>query len=195
MASRFIGGRGRTDFGANLAAMSGQSDEPLFPPPSGPPPDLQPGSGPVKKRQRTPAEAALPWLLGVVIVLLLAASGGLVTAWMVAGLKAAPPPAAAGPIASIRPTPTIAPTPTGQETVAPTAQPLHTPTTAPETTPEPAPFVHIVQRGEYLQYIADLYGVDVEDIAALNDITNPNKILVGQELLIPGDGVRSSPTP
>lgn len=188
-------GRGRTAFGATLAGMSGQTDEPLFPPAPELPADPHPHRAPVKKRQRTPAEAALPWLLGVLVVLLLAASGGLVTAWLVAGMKAAPPPAAAGPTPTLRPSPTIAPTPSGQQTPAPTAQPLHTPTAAPQITPEPEPFVHIVQRGEYLQYIADLYGVSVEDIVALNDISNPNKIRVGQELLIPGDGIRPSPTP
>lgn len=190
-----VGGRGRTDFRATLAAMSGQTDDPLFPPAPEPPTDLQPRRAPVKKRQRTTSEAALPWLLGVVIVLLLAASGGLVTAWIVAGMKAVPPPVAAGPTPTLRPAPTIAPTPTGLQTVAPTEQPLRTPTTAPQVTPEPEPFVHVVQRDEYLQYIADLYEVSVEDIVALNDITNPNKIRVGEELLIPGDGIRPSPTP
>jgi spore germination protein len=62
-------------------------------------------------------------------------------------------------------------------------------------TQEPAPFVHVVQRGEYLTLIADLYGVRVEDIVALNDIRDPDRIHPGRELLIPGDGIRPSPAP
>ena len=164
--------------------MSGQPDEPLFPP------------APVQKRQRSAAEVALPWLLGVLVVLLLAASGGLVTAWIVASMKAAPPPAAAGPTPTLRASPTVAPTPTGLQTDAPTEQPLHTPTAALQSTPEPEPFVYVVQRGDTLNEIADMFAVDAADIAALNDISNPNRIREGQELLIPGDAPnRPSPTP
>lgn len=44
---------------------------------------------------------------------------------------------------------------------------------------------HTVQRGETLASIAAKYGVTVQEIAAANDITNPNLIAVGQELFIP----------
>lgn len=190
-----FGGHGRTAFRATLAAMSGQTDEPLYPPA----PDLPPEPverAPAKKRQRTAAEAALPWLLGVLVVLLLASSGGLVTAWIVASMKAAPPPAAAGPTPTFRPPPTIAPTPGGQQTPGPTAQPLHTPTAAPVITPEPQPYVHVVQRGETLLEIADMYSVDIAEILALNpDIVNENRIFRGQEILIPGDAIRPTPKP
>lgn len=186
-------------FRDTLPAMSGQTDEPQYPPAPDLPADwsagLPPATPPVKKRERSAADAALPWLLAVLVVLLLASSGGLVTAWIVASMKAAPPPAAGGPTPTIRPTPTIAPTPSPASTAAVTLQPLHTPTAAPSITPEPEPFVHVVQRGEYLQYIADLYAVSVADIVALNDIVNQNRIRIGQELLIPGYGIRPSPTP
>ena len=46
-------------------------------------------------------------------------------------------------------------------------------------------FAHTVQRGETLASIAAQYGVTVQDIAAANEITNPNIISVGQELFIP----------
>lgn len=160
-----------------------------------PAPELPPEPAPVRKRQRSAADTALPWLLGVLVVLLLAASGGLVTAWLVASMKAAPPPAAAGQTPTLRASPTIAPTASPPTTAAPTVQPLHTPTAAVSMTPEPEPFVYIVQRGDTLNEIADKFAVDPADIAALNDITNPNRIREGQELLIPGDGIRPSPTP
>jgi LysM repeat protein len=156
--------------------------------------DLEPEpKRPRKAQRKSAANAALPWLLATIVVLLLAASGGLVSAWVVATLRAVPAPA----LADVTPSPSPAASngPTAVPTVVSSEQPLHTPTPSPVTTQEPAPFVHIVQRGEYLQYIADLYDVSVEDIVALNDIKNPNRIRVGQELLIPGYGHQPSPSP
>ena len=45
--------------------------------------------------------------------------------------------------------------------------------------------VYIVQRGDTLYSIARRYGVDVWTIASYNGITNPNRIYVGQRLVIP----------
>lgn len=45
--------------------------------------------------------------------------------------------------------------------------------------------VHIVQPGENLFRIALAYGYDWYTVAALNGITNPNQIYVGQRILIP----------
>jgi LysM repeat protein len=55
-------------------------------------------------------------------------------------------------------------------------------------TPEPTPIEHVVERGEFLSYIAGLYCTTVEDILALNEIQNPNRIQPGDVLLIPGGG-------
>lgn len=46
--------------------------------------------------------------------------------------------------------------------------------------------VHIVQSGESLTAIAQLYGVSAAEIIAFNNISNPDAIYVGQELIIPG---------
>ncbi len=54
---------------------------------------------------------------------------------------------------------------------------------------------HIVQAGETLSSIAYRYGVSYWDIAALNGLTNPNLIYVGQVLLIPTSGPVPTPTP
>lgn len=164
------------------------------PPPALSDEDLEPEpKRPRKAQRKSAAGAALPWLLAVVVVLLLAASGGLVSAWIVATLRAVPAPA----LADVTPSPNPAASggPTAVPTLAPSDQPRHTPTPSAVVTQEPAPFVHVVQRGEYLQYIADLYGVTVQDIVALNDIKNPNRIRPGQELLIPGYGHQPSPSP
>ncbi len=125
--------------------------------------------------------------MGAAVVLILAVTAGLLTAYVVANARAVPAPAA---MASPTPSPVSAPpTSSPQLTEQPgtgTPQPRRTPTAPPTVTPEPTPFVHVVQAGESLIYIANLYGVTVDDIVALNDITNPNRIHVGQQLLIPG---------
>lgn len=46
--------------------------------------------------------------------------------------------------------------------------------------------VHVVQSGESLTAIAQLYGVSPEEIISFNNISNPDAIYVGQELVIPG---------
>ena len=46
--------------------------------------------------------------------------------------------------------------------------------------------IHIVQSGESLLGIAIRYGVTTEEILAVNDLTNPDSLDEGQELIIPG---------
>ena len=59
----------------------------------------------------------------------------------------------------------------------------------PAPAPAPAPSqghrTHIVQPGETVSYICNLYGIDVNTFANINNIANVNFIYVGQELLIP----------
>ncbi len=45
---------------------------------------------------------------------------------------------------------------------------------------------HVVQRGENLYRIASRYGTTVSAIVAANGLTNPNRIYIGQRLVIPG---------
>lgn len=70
------------------------------------------------------------------------------------------------------------------------------PAIPPTSTPEPdsGPPVHIVQAGDTLGTISQLYDVTVEEIMAENGLTNPNIISVGQQLVIPVGGV-STPVP
>lgn len=58
-------------------------------------------------------------------------------------------------------------------------------------TPEPdsEPLVHVVKAGETLGSISQFYDVDMEDIMTVNDISNPNLISVGQQLVIPIGGI------
>ena len=145
-----------------------------------------PDSSHQQRHGPSPARVALPWILAAAVVLVLAAAGGLLTAYVVANLRAVPPPAAV-----LTPSPTPPATPSASPVATPTAsagtpQPRRTPTPPPVVTPEPTPFVHVVQNGESITYIANLYGVTVGDILALNNIKNPNRIHPGDELLIPG---------
>ena len=49
--------------------------------------------------------------------------------------------------------------------------------------------VHVVEQGQELGLIARLYGVDMQDIVQLNDLSNPDLLYVGQELIIPAAGM------
>ncbi|MFW6042111.1 MAG: lamin tail domain-containing protein [Chloroflexota bacterium] len=53
------------------------------------------------------------------------------------------------------------------------------------------PTVHIVQAGETLGRISEMYDVPMEDIVAANDIVDVNSLAVGQELMIPIGGLPS----
>lgn len=48
-----------------------------------------------------------------------------------------------------------------------------------------APLIHTVQAGEYASAIARRYGVDVNLLLAANNLSNPDRLLVGQQLIIP----------
>lgn len=61
-------------------------------------------------------------------------------------------------------------------------------TTAPEEGTEDGPTIHVVQTGETLGRISELYDVPIADIAEANNIVNVNSLAVGQELIIPIGG-------
>lgn len=56
---------------------------------------------------------------------------------------------------------------------------------APAAPPQPQ-VVHTVQRGEFLAQIARRYSVNTGDIIRANNISNPDRIYAGQQLVIPG---------
>ncbi len=59
-------------------------------------------------------------------------------------------------------------------------------------TPVP-PLIHRVTAGETLYAIALRYGVTIDAIAKANNLEDPNRLQIGQELMIPG--ANASPTP
>ncbi|MBE0690616.1 MAG: L,D-transpeptidase family protein, partial [Anaerolineae bacterium] len=63
-----------------------------------------------------------------------------------------------------------------------------------EVAPPAEQIVHVVQRGEYLSSIARQYNVNWTDIAAANNIYNPNTVFAGTRLIIPAPGA-AAPAP
>ncbi len=60
-----------------------------------------------------------------------------------------------------------------------------------EAKPAPAPItteVYTVKKGDTLGKIADMYNCTVGTLVDINDINDPNKIFVGQEIKIPSNG-------
>lgn len=55
--------------------------------------------------------------------------------------------------------------------------------------------VHVVQKGENLYRISLLYGVSQDELADANEITDPTRLAVGTELVIPGQRGSSQPQP
>ena len=153
-------------------------------------------------RRRATARA-LPWLLAGAVLLLVAALAGLGTAYLIAGMRAAPPPDAAfmptpTPMAtpSIVVGPTVGPSPT--ESASPTVPPSATPTAQPTDPPgpSPTPFEYTVARGDSVTKIALRFGVTPESIIELNDLRPPRYVIhPDQVLLIPVASASPTPTP
>ena len=80
--------------------------------------------------------------------------------------------------------PTKAPAPVVIEQEEPTAAPATD--TVVVDTPTPGPRIHVVSSGETIESISLKYRVDVNELVALNNLTNPNRLTVGQELHLPG---------
>lgn len=86
-----------------------------------------------------------------------------------------------------------APPRSGLPALAGTAAPGETPgpeatAAAPETTETPEGTIYVVKAGDTLSTIAQQYGVTIEDLIAVNRLTDPNLLRVGQILIIPTSG-------
>ncbi|MFJ8262020.1 LysM peptidoglycan-binding domain-containing protein [Rummeliibacillus sp. NPDC094406] len=55
--------------------------------------------------------------------------------------------------------------------------------------------IHIVSRGETLWQIANHYNVDINSIIQLNQLPNPNNLVIGQSLVIPTHGITHTVRP
>jgi LasA protease len=59
--------------------------------------------------------------------------------------------------------------------------------------PSPPPQVYVVQAGDTLSAIAARFGCDVDALARVNSISNPNTLQVGQKLNIPSTQMETGP--
>jgi nucleoid-associated protein YgaU len=75
--------------------------------------------------------------------------------------------------------------PTAIPTAALTARPTARPTPTPRATAAPRPRTYKIKPGDSLTSIAATFGTTVKKLAALNKITNPSLIRVGQVLKLP----------
>ena len=124
---------------------------------------------------------------------------GAVALAIAAGLLELPGGGPFAGVGSATPSPTATepdqPFPTRTDTEPTEAPPTITPSPSAEPTPEPDPTpggVHVVQSGETLSLIAELYGVPWQLIAEANEIADPDQIFVGQQLTIPLPGQSGS---
>ena len=83
------------------------------------------------------------------------------------------------------PQPTAEPQPTVSEPEAADETPMADEETATAATPSASSKIHVVSAGETIESISLRYRVDVNRLIALNNLTNPNQLLVGQELFLP----------
>ena len=114
-----------------------------------------------------------------------------------------PPPTFEPPTLTPRPsdTPTITPTPTIQLSGdLPPLEGLHTPTVGPGTEPACVPnedwgLRYEVQANDAVESIAQKYNIYAGDLAEGNCLDDPNLIVVGQFLRVPGEAHPGPPAP
>ena len=79
-------------------------------------------------------------------------------------------------------------------TVAPSA-PISIPSPPAAAMPAMAAsgITHTIIKGETLSHVAKAYGISTRELADFNDLSDPNKVRIGQTLQIPGPGGASAP--
>jgi LysM repeat protein len=135
-------------------------------------------------RRRWPA---IPAVLLVVTLFVLAVTGlrGVLPTTGVGASPSAPPATQVAVV--VTPPPALTLPPTGSVEPTTEATPSVAPTTAPTAAPTPKPTfrTYVVKPGDTLSGIASRYHTTVSKLAALNHISDPSKLRVGQVLLIP----------
>ncbi len=149
------------------------------------------GEQPAAPRVRPPARRLVWWRRWPVLQL----TAGLVvivTLWTASRIWRNPAPLYAAlfptPVITLTtpmptPTPTASPTARPTETPAPTALPTVALTPLPSPTPQ-SPITHTIDSGETLISIALFYGVTIDSIVTLNNLS-PDSIQAGTQILVP----------
>jgi len=102
-----------------------------------------------------------------------------------------PTPTATGEASTPTATGTPSPTATRRATVTPAPA---TPSATPTPTVTPTPIIYTIKQGDTLLVIARQYGVTVEAIQELNGITDPRRLRIAQEIIIPPQEQTGPPT-
>ena len=102
-------------------------------------------------------------------------------------------------VAGVTPTASDTPRPTATRRATFTPVPA-TPSDTPTPTVTPTPIIYVIQKGDTLIPIARQFGVTVAEIQEANGITDPRRLSIGQEIIIPlqvapGPTVVPTPTP
>jgi LysM repeat protein len=101
-------------------------------------------------------------------------------------------------VAGLPPTATPTPRPTATRRATFTPVPA-TPSDTPTPTVTPTPVIYVIKKGDTLLVIARQFGVTVAEIQDVNGITDPRRLRIGQEIIIPlqpGEGEPTTvPTP
>lgn len=87
-----------------------------------------------------------------------------------------------------RPDSDLSEAPGGDETLPPEEEVAPAP-------PPPTELIHVVVAGDTLSAIARTFGVSLDAILAVNDIPDPNALLVGQRIVIPVATTAAETTP
>jgi LysM repeat protein len=79
----------------------------------------------------------------------------------------------------------------------PTTAPVATSTAAPTARPAPTPQVYVVQSGDTMSRIANRFGVPLDALIEANreTIPNPDRLNIGDQLVIPAPAGSRNPTP
>ena len=91
------------------------------------------------------------------------------------------------------PTPSDTPRPTATRRATFTPVPA-TPSDTPTPTVTPTPIIYVIKKGDTLLAIARQFGVTVQDLQEVNGITDPRRLRINQELMIPLKQENSEPT-
>jgi hypothetical protein len=71
-------------------------------------------------------------------------------------------------------------------TGSPSPTPRPSTSQEPTPTPAPTPVVYVIKKGDFLNKIAAAHGISLDELLAANpDIKDPNKIVEGQQIIIP----------
>ncbi|MDA0322911.1 MAG: LysM peptidoglycan-binding domain-containing protein [Verrucomicrobia bacterium] len=105
-------------------------------------------------------------------------------------LQGCRPTTTTGADAALSPPPPVMPPPTFSAPVVTKAGPS---TAAVSSAVLPFTSTYVVTKGDSISVIAKKFGVRTRDIVALNQLKNPNKIRVGQKILLPGPADTSKP--